>query len=90
MNFSANEHEITNKPIDLIVQFLCSQINYKSGLNRFCFGLLMMEWGGVIYSTTTTDNQQQLSTQLVSKIIQFLEETTLYYDEIASQHIRHI
>ena len=74
----------TAKPINLIVQFLCSQINYKSGLNRFCFGLLMTEWGSVIDSSSIP----HLSNHLVAKIINFLDETTLYYDEIASSFTR--
>ena len=68
-----------SKPINLIVQFLCRQVNYKSGLNRLFFDLIMLEWGSVI----ETYNTSTFSKHLVKKILEFLDdETTLYYDEI--------
>ena len=54
---------IDSNPIDLIVQFICAQVNYKSSLNRFCFGLLTLEWGSVVETHNTTT----LSKHLVKK-----------------------
>ena len=45
----------------------------------------MMEWGSVIVDES---GPQLLLTKLITKKVQFLEEMTLYYDEIASSFTR--
>ena len=66
------------KPINVIINFLCSQINFKSGIQRFCFALLMIEWGRLIVG-----NQLEISAQLTDKILTSLDDNTIYFDEIA-------
>lgn len=72
----ANTHQ---KPIELIVQFLSAQINYKSGLNRLCYGLLMIEWGQLVPNETPVN----VSPSLLKKIFECLDDANLYFDEIA-------
>jgi TATA-binding protein-associated factor len=83
------------KPIDLIINFLSSNINFKSGLQRFCFAILMIEWGSLISSTQASIQQDQMDnhnssvnnliqTKLGGKIVSCLDdENTIYFDEIA-------
>lgn len=86
------------KPINLIIQFLSKQINFKSGLQRFCFALLMIEWASFIkenetvYSTPDTTGARTIDavkSQLASKIINCLDdENTIYFDEIGLSFTR--
>jgi TATA-binding protein-associated factor len=90
------------KPINVIVNFLCSQINFKSGIQRFCFGLLMIEWGklmfkvnkdqllnddlnAIIINDNNSDDEKlmKMSDQIIQKVSNSLEESTIYFDEIA-------
>lgn len=79
----------SEKPINVIVNFLCAQVNFKSGIQRFCFALLMIEWGKLIQSTHKNQengnesHQNQISDQLKEKILMSLDENTIYFDEIA-------
>ncbi len=84
-----------DKPINVIINFLCSQINFKSGIQRFCFGLLMIEWGKLIFTLNkemlldeiitipSANNIFKLSEQILQKVSTSLEENTIYFDEIA-------
>lgn len=36
------------KPIDVINKYLSTQLNFKSGLHRFCFAMLLHEWGSLL------------------------------------------
>ena len=83
----ANSNE---RPINVIINFLCSQVNFKSGIQRFCFALLMIEWGKLIHANTnrlTNGNQivptHEISDQLKEKVLTSLDENTIYFDEIA-------
>ena len=38
------------KPIDVINKYLATQLNFKSGLHRFCFAMLLHEWGSLLES----------------------------------------
>jgi TATA-binding protein-associated factor len=86
------------KPINLIIQFLSKQINFKSGLQRFCFALLMIEWASfikeneIVYSTPDSTGActiEAVKSQLASKIINCLDdENTIYFDEIGLSFTR--
>ncbi len=67
------------KPIDSITNFLISQISYKSGLNRICFALIMIEWGNLMVDNQTEQHKRLLA----NKILELLNENTVYYDEIS-------
>ena len=72
------------KPIFLIINFLSTNVNFKSGLQRFCFAILMIEWGIVLKKTNTTNVIDLLSSKLSTKIISSLDdENTIVFDEIA-------
>ena len=68
-----------DSPINLIINFLCNQINFKSGIQRFSFGLLMSEWGRLAPSAKYFETGQLLS----NKILLALDEASIYFDEIA-------
>jgi hypothetical protein len=78
-------------PINVIIQYLSKQINFKSGLQRFCFALLMIEWAQLIrqdresYSVTFETIKSQLATKIVACLD---DENTIYFDEIALMFTR--
>ena len=95
---SNNNEGAGDRPINVIINFLAKQINYKSGVQRFCFALLMIEWAKIINNaaaTTTGDFvvhecasyaslQETIKSQLGARIVSCLEdENTIYFDEIA-------
>ena len=88
------EIDSNEKPINVIINFLCSQINFKSGIQRFCFGLLMIEWGKLIFKLNkemlldeakaiSSANAFKMSEQILNKVSTSLDENTIYFDEIA-------
>jgi hypothetical protein len=78
INMNMIDSSNNEQPINVIINFLCSQINFKSAVQRFCFGLLMIEWGNLNKLTDSV-----ISTQLTDKVLASLDENTIYFDEIA-------
>jgi hypothetical protein len=72
------------KPIFLIINFLSSNVNFKSGLQRFCFAILMIEWGKILKMNNSTNVSELIRNKLATKIITCLDdENTIVFDEIA-------
>jgi hypothetical protein len=72
------------RPIFLIINFLSSNVNFKSGLQRFCFAILMIEWGKILKTNDTTNVSDLIRSKLATKIITCLDdENTIVFDEIA-------
>jgi hypothetical protein len=89
-------------PFDQIINFLSTQINFKSGLQRFAFSLLCIHMVEATTTTTTTNNNNNtnittttnpaldaLRAHLATKLIACLDdENTIYFDEIALMFTR--
>ena len=72
------------KPIFLIINFLSTNVNFKSGLQRFCFAILMIEWGVILKRNNATNVSELISSKLAPKIVSCLDdENTIVFDEIA-------
>jgi TATA-binding protein-associated factor len=70
------------RPIDLILNFLSNQINFKSGLQRFCFAILVINLCKEVEGCG--DFMDLLRSNLGHKIVKCLDdENTIYFDEIA-------
>jgi TATA-binding protein-associated factor len=89
------------KPIVLMMNYIRTQISFKSGVQRMCYALLMIEWAtqrsnkvSTQYEHSRISNDEQelkLNTykQLQIKIVQCLsDENMIYFDEIASAFTR--
>jgi hypothetical protein len=73
-----------SRPIDLILSFLSNQINFKSGLQRFCFALLIVSLCSEAQSTPNEALLHTLRHDLGPQIVKCLDdEHTIYFDEIA-------
>lgn len=77
-----------NRPFDLILNFLSNQINFKSGLQRFCFSLLIIDLATRFKENKTEGSSltsfEMIQTNLSTKITTCLDdENTIYFDEIA-------
>jgi hypothetical protein len=62
------------KPINVIINFLCTQVNFKSGVQRFCYALLAIEWGKLINNNFNEQQQidvqqQDILSQLAAKVL---------------------
>ncbi|CAF0748348.1 unnamed protein product [Brachionus calyciflorus] len=74
----------TNRPFDLIINFLSTQINFKSGLQRFCFALLIIDLAKELKTKNNTITLEIIQKNLSNSIINCLDsENTIYFDEIA-------
>lgn len=83
------------QPIDQIIGFLSNQINFKSGLQRFCFGLLVISICGEREKAESAEDPgvqayfDSIRRTLGVKIVKSLEdENTIYFDEIAHMFTR--
>ena len=73
-----------NRPFDSIIHFLSTQINFKSGLQRFCFSLLVIDLAKQFKLKKNTNTLELIQNSLSNKIINCLDsENTIYFDEIA-------
>lgn len=71
------------RPFEQIIQFLSTQINFKSGLQRFCFSLLVVYLIEAALRSGNTHAYDSLKKSLSNKIISCLDdENTIYFDEI--------
>ncbi|RNA12097.1 TATA-binding -associated factor 172-like protein [Brachionus plicatilis] len=74
----------SSRPFDSIVQFLSTQINFKSGLQRFCFSLLIIDLAKQFKLRDNTTTLELIQKNLSLKITNCLDnENTIYFDEIA-------
>lgn len=73
-----------NRPFDSIIHFLSTQINFKSGLQRFCFSLLIIDLAKQFKLRNNVKTLEIIQKNLSNKIINCLDnENTIYFDEIA-------
>lgn len=82
--------DVGERPFDQIMAYLCTQINFKSGLQRFCLSLvcidlcLVAEESGHQHTVVETLRQS-----LAPKLTACLDdENTIYFDEIAIMFTR--
>ena len=89
--------ETAGKQIDQIVAFLSTQINFKSGLQRFCFALLVISICGEAAKPSSSSSAAAAGKEFLAlmrkslgeRIVKCLDdENTIYFDEIAFMFTR--
>lgn len=86
--------DVGERPFDQIMAYLCTQINFKSGLQRFCLSLICIDLCQVAEESGRRHQQQHtvvetLRQSLAPKLTACLDdENTIYFDEIAIMFTR--
>lgn len=89
---------VDKSPFEQILAYLCTQINFKSGLQRFCLSLMCIGLCQVSVESSSSTNRSEvgvgvavesLQKQLAPKLVACLDdENTIYFDEIAVMFTR--
>lgn len=81
--------DLPEKPFEQILAYLCTQVNFKSGLQRFCLSLMCVGMCQVAETTGCKLMVESLQKNLAPKLIACLDdENTIYFDEIAVMFTR--